>query len=240
MFVISGSKTSLKFTRQVNKILIDFQIKSGFKFIKAFINSSTNAMKDYQYYRSLIPKKCKFVAQIDENISHDTFKQIYLDCYKEKHDELICFFGRKPSKIQRHSRLNFRFIHKRRKDKIIRFSSSTARKNNRVSSSLIYYYYGFDVFSILARPWNPQMPQDSKLEALNGMFFKSLTKRTKLICPLTDQNLYDSSQYFKVKNHYESLPVSVHTVYQLNHLLKILHKILSSKKLKKILRNRLV
>ena len=240
LFVLNGSKTSLKFTKQINKILIDFQVKCGFKFVKGFIKSPTNAMEDYRYCRSLVPKKCKFVAQIDENINHNIFKQIYLDCYEERNDELICFFGRKPSKTQRHSRFNFNFIRRRREDKIIRFTSSTARKNDVVASSLVYYYYGFDVFSILARIWNPEMPKDLKLEALNGMVFERLTKNTKLVCPLTNQNLHTSSKYFKEKKNRESLPVHVHTVYNLNHILKDLHKSFSSEDLKEILADRLV
>jgi len=239
LFVINGSKSSLKFSRKANKILIDFQIKCGFKFVKAFMKYSTNALDDYRYYRSLVPKKCKFVAQIDENINHNIFRQIYLDCYK-KNDDLICFFGRKPSRTQRHSRFNFNFIRRNREDKILRFSSSTAKANEGVASSLVYYYYGFDIFSILARTWNPNMPEDLELEALNGIVFESLTKHTKLICPLTNQNLYDSSKYFKEKKNRESLPVSVHTVYSLNQTLKDLHKIFSSDDLKEILADRIV
>ncbi len=240
LFTINGSKTSLKFTRETNKILINFQIKCGFKFIKAFIKYSRNVMDDYRYYRNLIPKKCKFVAQIDENINHNIFRKIYLDCYEKEHDELICFFGRKPSKTQRYNRFNFNFIRRRRKDKIIRFSSSTAKANEGVASSLVYYYYGFDVFSILVRKWNPDMPENLKLEALNGIVFEPLNKNTKLTCLLRNESLHDSSKHFKEKNNRESLPISAHTVYHLNHTLKDLHKIFSSDDLRKILGDRIV
>lgn len=240
LFVINGAKTSLKFTREANRILINFQIKCGFKFIKAFIKYSTNAINDYQYYRSLVPKHCKFVAQIDENINHTVFREIYRNCYEIKHDELICFFGRKPSRTQRYNRFNFNFIRSRRLDKIIRFTSSTAKANQGVTSSLVYYYYGFDVFSILARTWNPDMPEELELEALDGIVFEPLTKHTKLICPLRNESLYDSSKYFKEKNNRESLPISVYNVYHLNQLFRNLHKIFSANDLRNILADRIV
>jgi len=233
----SGVKVPpFKFTRSTNESLIDFQIESGFKLIKAFFKNLRNA-KDLQYFRSKIPKECSFVAALDENLSHATFRKLYLECYAKK-DEIIAFFGRKLGKKNSkkiHNRLNFEFISHRKDDQIIRLTSFAPKSINGVVSSLVYNFFRLDVYSFMTRRGNQDIP-DFELKALNGFIYEILQKDTKLICPITGKNLYASSKEFKAKLGKSSLPVSVHDIVRLNEIFAILHEKYSRKQIEELLK----
>jgi len=240
LFTIRGARRSLlRLTEKANETLINFQIDCGFKLIKVFIKYVKNAVKVSRYYRSLIPKGRTFVAQLDENMSHATFRALYLECYRKHKDKIICFFGRKPTKKSKkiHNKLNFLFISARKKDRIIRLISFTPKSIGGVVSSLVYNFFGFDVYSFLTIRWNQNIPI-FELKALEGFTFVPLTKDTSLVCPLTGKNLYIASKEFEKELEKSSLPVSVHDIVRLNEKLKVLHKTHTREKLKEFLKDR--
>lgn len=241
LFTIKGARgTSFKPNRENNESLINFQIDCGFTLIKVFFRYVRNAVENSRYYRSIIPKGKSFVAELDENLNHFTFRNLYLECYRNN-DEIIAFFGRKPRKSdskQIHNRLNFAFISARKDDKILRLTSFASKSINGAVSSLIYNISGFDVYSFLTRRGSPNIP-DYELNALNGFLYEPLTEDTTLICPITGKSLYDSSKEFEEKLDKSSLPVSVHDIVRLNELLDVLHENYTREQLLEILGNRI-
>lgn len=139
----SGVKVKpFKFTKANNKSLIDFQIECGFPLIKVFFKLA-RSIKDSEYYRHLIPSN-QFVACIDENMSHNSFRTIYEECIA-KNNHVVSFFGRIPStsKNQIHNQLNFSFLASRPNDKIFRLVSFTSKALDSAVLPLIYNYFGF-------------------------------------------------------------------------------------------------
>ena len=226
LFALKGARSNFfKTTRKANEILIDFQVKCGFKLIRVYFKYARNILKESRYCRKLIPEGRSFVALLDENLSHAAFRKLYLEC-NGKRDNVITFLGRKPSKKTAkkiHNRLNFEFISSRKNDKILRLISLAPKSINGTASSLIYYIFRFDVYSFSTRRGNQDIP-DYKLNVLNGFFYEILTKDTKLVCPITGKNLYVSSKEFEKKLNKSSLPVSVHDIVRLNEIFKTLHK----------------
>src|SRR3989304_6725894 len=76
LITISGAK-SMTISKEKNKTLIEFQIACGFKLIKAFFKTPKNALDNLKEYRTLIPKECKIVPVLDENLNNETFKSLY-------------------------------------------------------------------------------------------------------------------------------------------------------------------
>ncbi len=120
-------------------------------------------------------------------------------------------------------------------DDILRFSLSISKSNHGMTNSIMYNVLGFDCFSFSRR--TSTVTESKRLVALNRLYFDTLTKDTKLICVLSGENLYDSSQKFK-ESHYEYLPIHIHDIVRLNQLLKKLHLIHIDKKLIKLFGDR--
>ncbi len=223
MLVLGGIKSSsLKFTKNNNEILIDFQKKCGFSFIKIFFKNTNNA-KEYDHYRTLIPRG-KFIAVLDENMPHNTFTSLYMKCLNNK-DEIVGFFGREPSKNKKliNNMLNFIFIKNRPYDKILRVSSFTSKSVNSIVLSLILNIYGFDAFSFRSNRL-PSPKKNYPLKALSGLRYVELVSHTKLVCAITMKNLYQSSQEFGIKFGNTTVPPTTHDIVRLNEQFQKLHK----------------
>ena len=242
LFTLKGARTSsFKMNKDDNESLIKFQIECGFKLIKTFFRTTKFALENSRYYRTIIPERCTFVASLDENLNHAIFRELYLECCEKNKDEIICFFGRIPSKKSSkniHNKLNFEFVSQRLDEKVIRVTSFAPKSIDGAVSSIIFNWFRFDLYSFITRRGNPDIP-DYELKALNQFLYEPLTKDTKLICPITQKNLYDSSQDFKNKYGKSSLPVSVHDIVRLNEIFTVLHEEFSREQLEKILGKRI-
>jgi len=239
LFTLKGVRDDFKITKHRNEFLIKFQIKCGFKLIKAFFRHVRNALENSTYYRNMIPKGSSFVSALDENLPHFTFRSLYLDCY-EKGDEIISFLGREPSKQNSKNlknKLNFQFILRRKDDKIIRLTSFTRKSIDGFASSYVYNLFGLDVYSFMTRLGDQDIPE-IKLKALNGFKYEILSENTTLICVLTGMNLYHFSKKFESEIEKSSLPVSVHAIATLNNEFEILHEKYTREQLEKIIGNR--
>ena len=225
--------TPFKFTKSNNESLIKFQKECGFPLIKVFFKLAKN-IKNSQYYRTLIPKG-KFVASLDENMPHNSFKTLYQECIA-KEDEVISFFGRIPSKSKKqiNNQLNFGFLASHPNDKILRLVSFTSKAVDSAVLSLIYNYFGLDAYSFMTRR-GPQDIDDYEMRVLDGFFYKPLQKNTTLVCPITGNNLYQSSKDFEQKYDKSSIPVTTHDIVRLNEEFKIIHEKYTLEDLKKIL-----
>ncbi len=239
LFAINGAKgdkkTSFKFSRINNEHLIEFQKQCGFKLIKIFLKHVQNISEDYEYYRSIIPKK-RFVASLDENMDNKKFEFLYHDCLKHD-DEIITFFGRRQSisKNNPDNELNFTFIRQHKNDKILRLTSMTVKVDNDLVSSLKHHWNGLDAYSFMTKKGN-QNVADYLLKALNGFKYGLLLADTHLTCTIKKElNLYKSSQYFRKHFEQSSIPVSTHDIVRLNETFETLHKKYTEKSLGKIL-----
>lgn len=234
----SGDKISpFKFTKTNNELLIDFQTKCGFPLITVFFKLA-RSIKDSEYYRSLIPN-VKFVASIDENMSHNSFRTIYQECL-EKGNEVISFFGRVPSKSKKqiHNQLNFGFLANRPNDKILRLVSLTSKARDSAVLSLIYNWFGLDSYSFMTRRGRQDI-DEYEMRVLDGFFYKPLEKDTKLVCPITGKNLYQSSKDFEKKYDKSSIPVTTHDIVRLNEQFEVLHKQYTREEIQEILGDRI-
>lgn len=231
--------TPFKFTKADNESLIDFQIECGFTLIKAFFKRVRNAMENSRHYRSLIPEGKMFVGSLDENMSHNTFRSLYLECLK-KGDDIVSFFGRKPSKSKKqiHNQLNFAFISRRTTDNILRLTSFASKAIDGVVSSLIYNWYRFDSYSFMTRRGSQDIP-NYEMKVLDGFHYIPLLQNTKLVCPITGKNLYESSKYFERIFDKSSLPVTIHDLVRLNEKFQVLHEEYTREKLQEILGDRI-
>jgi len=226
-----------KFTKSDNVSLIKFQTECGFPLIKVFFKR-VKSINDSEYYRSLIPNN-QFVASLDENMSHNAFRTLYLECI-DKGDEIISFFGRKPStsKKQIHNQLNFTFIAGRPNDKILRLTSFTSKAVDSAVSSLIYNWYSLDVYSFMTRRGNQDI-DEYEMRVLDGFYYKPLLKNTNLVCPITGKNLYQSSKDFERKFDKSSIPVTTHDIVRLNEQFEVLHEKYSREEIQEILGDRI-
>jgi hypothetical protein len=235
LFTIKGARGDFKLTEQVNEFLIDFQIKCGFALIRVFFTYARKAWETYQKLRKLIPKNASFVACLDEDLPEHIFKLLYLNCYAKK-DPIISFIGREPSKQNGKNvdnKTNFQFILKRKNDKILRLTSFIPKAFNDISSPFVYHLFGFDAYSLMTRQGNQNISKVD-IKAIHKFKYKLLFPNTKLVCALTGQNLYTSSQMFKTKIKKSSLPVSVHAIAELNKIFETLPKNYTREKLEKI------
>ena len=231
---IKGLKSNFRINKERNEFLIQFQIDCGFKLIHVYFKNIKNAKDDLIYFRNSVQSKKKyFVACVDEKLPTTTFESLYSNCLESK-DEIISFFGRRPNSENID---NFNFIKTRINDNILRFSLSISKSNQDMANSIMYNVLGFDCFSFSRR-----IPTDigfGGLVALNGLYFDTLTKDTELVCVLTGENLYDSTQRFKKHQNSEYLPIYIHDMVRLNQLLKELHVIYTNKELVKLFGYRL-
>ena len=234
----SGTKIiHFKFTKNNNESLIKFQIECGFPLIKVFFKKVAS-IKDSEYYRSLIPNG-KFVASIDENMSHNSFRILYQECLA-KGDEIVSFFGRIPSKSKKqiHNQLNFAFIASRPDDKILRLVSFTSKAVDSAVLSLIYNWFNLDAYSFMTRR-GPQDIDEYEMRVLDGFYYKPLLENTTLVCPITGKNLYQSSKDFEKRYDKSSIPVTTHDIVRLNEQFEVLHKQYTREKIKEILGDRI-
>jgi len=239
LLAVRGVRGNFKMTKEINEFFIQFQIECGFKIIKAFFQYERNALENLEHYRSMIPNGCSFVAVLDENLKHQTFRSLYENCYN-KGDEIICFLGRKPSRQKSKNiknKLNFNFILRREDDKILRLISFAPKSNAGIASSYVYQLFGIDVYSFMTRLGSENVPQ-FKLMALNGFRYELLLPTTSLICVLTGKNLYQSSKWFESEMEKSSLPVSVHTIIELNNNFKDFQEKHTREELEEIVGNR--
>lgn len=249
LFTIKGARTSnyknksgdkiksFKFTKNNNKSLIDFQKECGFPLIKVFFKLS-RSIKDSDYYRNLVPDG-KFVACIDENMSHNSFKTLYRECLS-KNDKIISFFGRIPSrsKKQVHNKLNFGFLANQSNDEVLRMVSFTSKALDGAVLSLIYNYFGIDAYSFMTRR-GPQDINEYEMRVLDGFFYKPLNKNTTFVCPITGKNLYQSSKDFEKKYEKSSIPVTTHDIVSLNNQFEKLQEQYTREKIQEILADRI-
>lgn len=228
IFGIKGLK-KFRVDKEKNEFLIEFQIACGFNIIQAYFKNIRNAKDDLIYFRKLVKSKEKFfVACVDEKLPYAIFESLYLDCLENK-DEIISFFGRRRN-FQNDE--NYNLIQERLEDKILRFSLSISKSYQGMANSIMYNALGFDCFSFSRKiSTNHRV---GRLVALDKLRFKILIKNTKLICVLSGENLYDSSQKFKKTHKYEYLPIQVHDMVRLNQLLKKIHIIYTREKLLKL------
>ena len=234
IFGIKELKGKFKVNKEKNKFLINFQIACGFEIIHVYFKNIKSAKNDLIYFRNLVKSKKKFfVACVDEKLRPTIFESLYLNCLENK-DEIISFFGRRftPNNID-----NFNLIKDRPKDDILRFSLSISKSNHDMANSIMYNILGFDCFSFSRR--TPTNLKFKRLVALDGLDFHTLTKYTKLVCVLSGENLYYSSQKFKESQDYEYLPIYIHDMVKLNQLLKKLHRIYTSEELMALFGDRL-
>jgi hypothetical protein len=226
-----------KFTKTNNEALIKFQKECGFPLIKVFFKLAKH-IADSEYYRTLIPKG-KFVASLDENMSHNSFKTLYNECIA-KEDEVISFFGRIPSKSKKqiHNQLNFTFLANHPNDKILRLVSFTSKAVDSAVLSLLYNYFGLDTYSFMTRR-GPQDIDDYEMKVLDGFFYKPLHKNTTLICPITGKNLYESFKDFEQKFDKSSIPVTTHDIVRLNEQFEKLSEQYTREEIKEILGDRI-
>ena len=172
-------------------------------------------------------------------MSHNAFRTLYLECIN-KGDEIISFFGRKPStsKKQIHNQLNFTFIAGRPNDKILRLTSFTSKAVDSAVSSLIYNWYSLDVYSFMTRRGNQDI-DEYEMRVLDGFYYKPLLKNTNLVCPITGKNLYQSSKDFERKFDKSSIPVTTHDIVRLNEQFEVLHEKYSREEIQEILGDRI-
>ena len=235
IFGIKGIKNAFRVTKKANEFLIDFQIVCGFTHIHAYFTYNKNAKDDLIYFRNLVKSKKKFfVACVDEKLSPIIFESLYMDCLGNK-DEIISFFGRR---LTSNNIDNFNLISARLDDNILRLSLSISKSNYGMANSIIYNILGFDCFSFSRKVTTNQI--FGRLVALDGLYFDTLSKNTKLICVLSGENLYDSSQNFKKSQNFEYLPIHIHDMIKLNQLLKKLHQTYTNKELTILYENRLL
>lgn len=225
-------------TRMQNHTLINFQIACGFKLIKAFFMDETNALKNSREYRNMMPLGSSLVVVLDENLDPSIFKDLYNDAYKIHKDQVIGFLGREPSEKNENNKLNFIFLRKRKKDRVIRLVSLIRKSMGGVVGSLIYHLQGLDVYSFAQRFGPPNVPI-VELQALQGFRYVPLTKNTNCICVITGTNLYDSSLSFKAREK-SSLPINVHNIVRLNEEFENIQKKYTRRELEVIVREFLV
>ena len=253
LFTLQGIKSHrggigpFQFTRNNNRILIDFQLECGFDLIRVFFNSGQN-VDDHAYYRKLVPDK-RFLACLDENMVNRYFKTVYRDCL-EKGDEMISFFGRKPSsKTSKHNMFNFTFLRSQKYDKMIRVVSSIQKSTDGLVNSLLYKWYEMDVISFMTNKGDPHY-RGFVPKALDMWKYNPLLQNTKLRCVITNQNLFDATKEFgsienSVGGAYDrfyngsTVPISVHDIVRLNQQLSTLHEQYTQKQLRKILGDRI-
>ena len=248
LFTLSGARASryknksghkiipFEFTRANNESLIKFQKECGFPLIKVFFKLPED-IEGSEYYRTLIPKD-RFVASLDENMDHDSFRTLYQECIA-KQDQIISFFGRVPSKNKKqfNNQSNFAFLAAHPDDQILRLASFIKKSVPDVVSSLVYNYFGIDAYSFMTRRGRQNIP-DYQMKALNGFFYKSLEKDTTLICPITEKNLYESSKYFENEYNKSSIPVTTHDIVRLNEQFEKLPEQYTREEIQEILGDR--
>ncbi len=218
LFVPNRART-MKINKNVNLVLIQFQIECGFKIIKAFFKHTRHALQNLYEYRSLIPQGRSLMIVIDEGLSPIVFQQLYLNAYNNG-DEIVGFLGREPSKNNNNIRLNLGFIKTRNKDKIIRLVSFTNKKFGNIVSSLVFHLFGFDVYSFWTRRGNPNKPL-TELSVLNGFSFQPLTNASNFVCVITGISLYESARRLAVDEK-SSVPISIYNIRKLNELFEVL------------------
>ena len=152
-------------------------------------------------------------------------KQSLLECIKNK-DDVVSLFGRKPNV---NNADNFNLISSRPTDNILRFSSSISKSVQGMANSVKYNILGFDCFSFSRR--TPVETNFGRLEALDGLYFDTLTPYTKLVCVLTRESLYRASQKFRKNQKFAYLPIYIHDIVRLNELLEELHVIYNRRQL---------
>ena len=243
LLAVGGIKSNFRINKAVNEMLIQFQLDCGFKLIQVFFNYVPDAMDDLRYFRNIIESKKKiFVACLNETLDSNLFKSLYLECIKRR-DDVISFYGRQQNEK---TARNFGWIRSRKNDHTIRLSSFISKSNNRMINSLIsksnnrminllilknnnnminsviYHFLGFDCFSFSERIQS-YVEFDYGLVALDGFHLDTLTIDTSLICVLTGENLYKSTQKFKKNLKSEYLPIYIHDIVRLNESFKTLH-----------------
>jgi len=238
LFTLKGARGEFKLTKPVNEFLIKFQEKCGFKLIKVFFTYARNAEKNYRTFRKIIPKDHTFVPSLDENLPEHIFKLLYDDCYA-KRDPIISFIGREPTVKNGKNidnKKNFQYILRRKDDKILRLTSFVTKAFNDIASPYVYHLFGFDVYSFLTKTGSPNIPV-KYVKALHKFRYKYLFPSTKLVCPLTGQDLYSAFEQFKNDIEKSTLPVSVHAIIELNKLFETIHDKYTREKLEKIVGN---
>lgn len=234
LLILRGIRNATRMTKERNLTIIDFQIKCGFKFIKAFFSSSRKALDNSREYRKLIPQGNSLVMVIDENLPNFTFKSLYIEALKHR-DKVVGFFGREPKITNEDNKLNFQFIASRERDRIIRLTSFTKKRFGKLSSSLLYHLFGFDAYSFLTRFGPPNKPI-TELFALNGFTYELLDKNTSLVCAVTGSNLFTSVKQFEAEEK-SSLPASVHDIIRLNEVFEILQNRYTRKELELLVKD---
>ncbi len=226
-----------KFTKANNESLIKFQKECGFPLIKVFFKLAKD-IEDSEYYRTLIPED-RFVASLDENMYHDSFRTLYQECIA-KQDQIISFFGRVPSKNKKqiNNQSNFAFLVAHPDDQILRLASFIQKSITGVVSSLVYNYFGIDAYSFWTRE-GPQNTRNYQMRALDGFRYKLLEKDTTLICPITEKNLYESAIYFKNKYNKSSIPLAIHDIVRLNERFEKLPERYTREEIREILGDRI-
>ncbi|MEX0862172.1 hypothetical protein [Nitrosopumilus sp.] len=232
--VISGAK-SMSIQKDKNIALIEFQKECGFKLIKAFFKTSRNALENFKEYITLIPKECKIVPVIDENLNHSIFKLLYSNSLG-RGLEIIGFFGREPKATNEDNKLNLQYISSREGDQIIRLVSSIKKSFGGVVSSLVYHQYGFDTYSFITRFGNPNIPV-IELKALHQFHFKPLTYSSGLTCVITKNNLHTVANIY-LKQNRSSVPISIHDIRKLNEEFATLHEKYSKEELEQIIKEK--
>lgn len=226
LLAIKGIKSNFKISNSENEFLIKFQIECGFQLIKVFFRPNKKIKKNMDEFRKMIvAKKKTFVACIDEKFKPKIFESLYLECIDNK-DDIVSFFGRK---LNENTASNFTLLIARNGDKIIRLSSMIFKTNNNMTNSVSRYLLGFDCYSFLQKDLSNV--KYYRLVALEGFYFNTLKKDTPLICVLTKENLFTSSDRFSKNKQSPYLPIHIHDIVRLNELFKTLHIKYTRKKL---------
>ena len=212
----ANKKNSLEFTREANKFLINFQKECGFPFIKVFFKSK-DSINDSNYYRSFVAKNM-FVACIDENMFSPNFSTLYQESLDEG-DQIVSFFGRLPSKRNLHNLDNFSFLSGRPEDKILRLASCIDKSRDNKVLSFLYHVFGIDACSFSTRRGSSAYIKSNELRVVDRFSYRPLTRDTKLICPITGDNLFESCENFTGKNK-RHLPVATYNIITLNEQFK--------------------
>lgn len=219
------SNKCINFTQKNNKTLIEFQKSCGFPLIKAFFNQNTrDVVQQARYCRSLVPRD-RFVAAVDEDMSHELFRALYLDCLNRK-DEIISFFGKKLTVADKQKHpdrsLNFAFLSNRMDDKILRMSSFIERSAKNMAASLLQHWYGLDAYSFVTRRWGPPAKPNPNMRVLVGFEYKRLSEQPSLVCAITGMHLQQSVKDFGARNLPSSIPASTYNIVKLNKLFETL------------------
>ena len=222
---IQGAK-SKRITHQVNRVFVQLQVAAGMKFVKAYFKTKKDALKRLQEYLEMLPEDCYLVPVLDENIEHETFRELYEVALGKT--PIIGFLGRRPTAKGRDVLKNIGFIQRRSKDNVVRMVSEIPKKTaNQAAESFFRRWLGFDVYSFATKRGSFQRPIE-ELEFFHGLQFVKLRDNGSVPCVLTPGNtVMQSVKTYSGPN--KSVPCSARSIVSLNDVFKRLGKEIEEK-----------